>query len=81
MIITAVYLYGMSQGSWQFNMLDATICFAADLVLVRVLSADIHVNVKSDGNTSEEEKRCWNKRTEVEELRRVELDRELYGKK
>jgi hypothetical protein len=69
----------MIQGSLQFNLLYATICFLADLVLVRMLSADIHVNVAN--NTSDEEKHYWNKRAEVEELRRVELDRQLYGKR
>jgi 1,4-dihydroxy-2-naphthoate octaprenyltransferase len=49
------------------------------IVLVRMLSADIHVNVAN--NTSDEEKHCWNKRAEVEDLRRVELDRQLYGKR
>jgi uncharacterized membrane protein YciS (DUF1049 family) len=79
MFITAIYLYGMSQGSWEFSYLYATICFAADLVLVRMLSPDVHINVKNE--VSDEEKYCWNKRSQVEELRRVELDRQLYGKR
>lgn len=79
MIITAVYVYGMSQGSWQFSLLYATICFAADLVLVRMISSDVRVNVKNE--SSEEEKGYWIKKTQVEELKRIELDRQLYGQR
>jgi hypothetical protein len=79
MFITAIYVYGMSQGSWQFSLLYATICFVADLVLVRVLSADIRVNVKNE--SSKEEKDYWIKKAHVEELKIVELDRQLYGKR
>jgi hypothetical protein len=73
MIISAMYIYGMSQGSWRFNLLHMTICFIADMLLVRLNSI---VN-----KTSDEERFYWRKRTEVEELRRVELDRQLYGKR
>lgn len=79
MFITAIYLYGMSQGSWEFSYLYATICFAADLVLVRMLSPDVRIDVKNE--VSEEEKYCWTKRAQVEELKRVELDRQIYGKR
>lgn len=79
MFITAMYIYGMSQGSWEFSFLYATICFTADLVLVRMLSPDVRINVKNE--VSEEEKNCWTKRAQVEELKRVELDRQLYGKR
>lgn len=53
----------------------------ADVVLVRLLSHDVRINVKNEDKTSEEEKYYWRKRAEVEELRRVELDRQLYGKR
>lgn len=78
MFITAMYIFGMSQGSWEFNMLNATICFLADLVLVRMLSPAVNVGVKND--ISGEEKYYWKKMAEVEELKRVKLDRQIYGK-
>ena len=79
MIIAAMYIYGMSQGSWQFSILYMTICFMADVLLVRLLSPDVRVNAVN--TISDEEKYYWRKRTEVEELRRVELDRQLYGRR
>jgi hypothetical protein len=51
----------------------------ADVLLVRLLSPDVRVNVVNQ--SSDEEKYYWRKRTEVEELRRVDLDRQLYGRR
>jgi hypothetical protein len=79
MIITAVYIYGIALRAWEFSLPNMVVCFGADTFLVRMLSSNIRVNVKNE--ISNEEKFCWNKRTEVEELRRVKLDRELYGKR
>lgn len=81
MIITAMYMYGLIQDSWEFNWLNITICFLADVVFIRVFSLGMRVKVVNQNIISDEEKHYWNKRSQVEELRRVELDRQLYGKK
>lgn len=78
MIITAMYIYGIIHGSWKFGF-DMAFYFLLDVVLVRLLSLGIRVNVMI--KTSDEEKNFWRKKTEVEELKRVSLDRELYGKR
>lgn len=79
MIITAMYIYGISHGSWEFNWINISACFAADSFLVRLLSLGMSVNITN--RTSDEEKDFWKKRTQVEELRRIEFDRQLNGKR
>lgn len=75
MIITAMYLYGVSQHSWEFYPSYFITTFLLDLILVVSLKTEIHITNK----TSDKEEYYWKKRAEVEELNRVKLDRELYG--
>ncbi len=81
MIITAMYIYGISQHSWEFSWLLGVMCFAMDIMLSYVISPNVNVRVKADNDISNEEKYYWNKKGQVEELMRVKLDRELYGGK
>ena len=75
MLITAMYMYGMIQHAWVFSWIYAAICFFIDVIFLRILSPDIRLVHK----ISDEEKEYLNKRCQVEELKRVKLDRELYG--
>jgi len=78
MLITAMYVYGMIKGAWEFNFLYGAICFIIDLIFLEILTNHIK-QISVAYGTSDEEKACWRKRYEVEELKRVKLDRELYG--
>ncbi len=75
MFITAMYIYGISQGSWQLSYIYIIISFFLDLVLARMLSPVIGIK----NEISDEEKYYYKKKAEVVELERVKLDNELYG--
>lgn len=75
MIITAMYLYGMIQGSWKFS-LDILYYFLADVILIRLLSSSVRISIVN--KISDEEKYYWSKKGQFEELRIDELDRKLH---
>lgn len=77
MIITAMYIYGISQHAWEFSLWYGLLAFIADFILVTVFSPSIEVVSKPSGDEVD----YWRKRTEVEELKRIKLDRELYWRK
>lgn len=77
MIITAMYIYGVSQQAWEFSGLYGLLTFIMDVVLVNAFSPSVRVVYES----GKDEVDYWRKRTEVEELKRIKLDRELYGGK
>ncbi len=79
MIITAMYIYGLAHRSWEFSWWNIMTCFAADCILIRLLSPRVSVRVNNE--ISDEEKNYFYRRAQVEELRRVELDLRLYGKR
>jgi hypothetical protein len=43
MIITAMYLYGIIQHAWSFNIWHVLTTFIMDIILVRLLSPDIEI--------------------------------------
>lgn len=75
MFITAMYIYGISQGSWQLSYIYIIISFFLDLVLARMLSPVIGIK----NEISDEEKYYYKKKAQVAELERTKLDNELYG--
>ena len=82
MIITAMYLYGIIQHTWLFNIWHVLTTFFMDIILVRLLSPDVKIVNK----ISDEERHCFQekadyfrKKLEVEELNRIVLDKKLYG--
>lgn len=77
MFITAMYIYGISQGSWQLSYIYVIISFFLDLVLARMFSPVVSIKPKNE--LSMEERYYYKKLTEVAELERTKLDRELYG--
>jgi uncharacterized membrane-anchored protein YitT (DUF2179 family) len=82
MIITAMLLYGIIQGHWELTYSFAgwiVVTFIADIIIAKAASSDVKI-INSNEKTSSEEKYYLRKRTEVEELNRIKLDRELYGR-
>ena len=77
MIITAVYLYGISQHAWGFSWWYGFLAFIMDIIFVILIAPSIRIW----NRISDEEKDYWKKRWEVEELNRIKLNRELYGGK
>lgn len=72
-----MYIYGMSQQAWEFNWFVGLVCYMADVGLLNILSSGDKIIERS----SKEERCYWAKKTEVEELKRIELDRQIYGKR
>lgn len=84
MIITAMYIYGIIQHAWSFNIWHVLVTFIMDIILVRMLS--LSPDIKIINQTSDEEKQYFKekvdyfrKKCEVEELNRKILDKKLYG--
>jgi len=78
MIITAMYLYGLIQNTWTFNPLFIIVFFVMDVILCTALSSNIKVN-NIPKPISSDETFLIRKQTELIELQRRKLDKELYG--
>ena len=78
MIITALYIYGITQSPYEYSWFYLIPCFIGDIIISAVISPK--VGVQNSNEISKEEEYYWKKRTQVEELKRIKLDRELYGK-
>ena len=46
MIITAMYLYGIIQGAWSFDVMHIIVAFFLDLVLVSAFGSDNGIKAK-----------------------------------
>jgi len=78
MIITAMYMYGLIQDAWTFNIYYIMLSFVMDIVLCTTLSSNAKFN-NIPKTTSSDEKHLIRKQTELVELQRRKLDKELYG--
>lgn len=82
MFITAMYLYGISIHAWGFSWFYGLVAFIMDMMLAIIISPSIKtVNKTSEEDIvlSKEKAAYFRKKWEVEELKRLELDRRLYG--
>lgn len=79
MIITAMFLYGISQHAWGFGWWYGLLTFIMDIIIAYLISPN--ARVINNTKISDEEISYWKKRTEVEELNRIKLDREVWGKR